>query len=66
MLNDAKSRKQIFKDFVEEWAADRDDMTDLNEAIWKAGSYKDSALEKMKNTRGKIKGTAFPFEPSEF
>ena len=66
MINDAKSRRDIFKHFVDEWADQKDDMTELDDAIWKAGAYNGSGLKQMKDAKGKIKGTGFPFEPSQF
>lgn len=61
----SKTPKEYYKQIIDEWAKDRDDMTEMNNAILD-GSFKGSALEKMKNAKGKIKGTRFPFEPESF
>jgi hypothetical protein len=65
MMNDAKSRKEVYKRFVDEWANGRDDMKEFDDAIFD-GSLKGSALAKMRHTRGDIKNTAFPFEPTNY
>jgi hypothetical protein len=65
MINDDKTRRQVYNDIVNEWANRRDDMDEFNDAIFD-GSLKGSALAKMRSARGKIHGTAFPFEPESY